>query len=384
MMAGNLDIPKERKKAENLEIPKERKKYEKKLREIASLEKSSVALTKNQVAKINMKADYLDYLVELDVAEHGLRKPHIRDVSTDAKPSQVKDAHVNVNVIEQPEAAVAKATQVKDAHNDVNIVEQPEELCELKTLCKTDEGELLQLKRQRKAMEEERKKLQRRQGQMATQADRDRRSIGELKSTIESLFVRIEAQGKDFTQQFEDLSQRHAKEKSDLMRGNEQLKKTVSCLEGRLERMRKSVANHEMLAEEEKVKAQERQRKLQDVIEAKGLLYELERQKAESKKMSVTLDRQKQKIEMQMQEVAELSSLQDELQEGRNAVTKLAAKIEELCEERRRAAETVSHDLFQAGHHLKAFLHALEPELQCPITYELPDEPSVAADGHLR
>jgi len=357
-----------------LDCQKERKKVEKKLREIAILEKSSVPLNPNQVAKVSKKDELKEFLVTLDVSEHGFRASPIPDVTSDAKASQDKDAHEDLDFSEHTRLG----NEV--AQSKMGALEQ--ELCELRTQRKTDEEDLLQLRRQRKTSEEEHKKLQRRQGHMATQADRDRRTIEELKGTIDSLVAKIEAESRDCTQQLEDLSQRHAKEKVDLQRGTEHMKKTVAGLEGQLKQLRKCVANQDddsmrtkTLLEEQKVKA----KGLQEVVETKGLLEKIQRQKAKAKKMSATIDRRKQKIELQKQEVAELSGLHVDLQEGR---TKLVAKIEELCEERRCVAETVAADLFEAGHHLKAFLHAIEPELLCPITYELADEPTLAADGH--
>merc|ERR1712185_582368 len=118
---------------------------------------------------------------------------------------------------------------------------------------------------------------------------------------------------------------------------------------------------------------------LQDYMKTKGLEEKIDRQKTKAKKLARSIDRKQQTLEEQKQQVAELSTTIDAYEEGSS---KLEAKCKERFEEMRRDAATEAADLFKAGHHLKAFLHAVEPEPLCPINYELLTEPTLAADGH--
>jgi myosin heavy subunit len=359
--------------AQRLDYQKERKKAEKKLREIATLEKLADPLNPNEVAKVSTKGELMKHLEELDICEHGHRASSILDVTSDAEASQVKDAHKGGDFSEH------KRQGIDPAHSKIAALEQ--ELCQLRTQCKKGEENLLQLRKELKTSKEEVSEHKKRQGKMATQADKDRR-------TIDSLAKEIEAKSKDCTQQLEDMSQRHAKEKIDLQRGIEHMKKTVASSEGQRKQLQKCVAKQEDSSMRTKILLEEQREKakgLQAVVETKGLVEKIERQKAKAKKMSATIDRRMQKIETQKQEVAELSDLLSPLLAQASSSEdriKLGAKIAELCEERRRVAEAVAADFFEAGHHLQGFLHAMKEDLVCPITQELPDEPTLAADGH--
>jgi chromosome segregation ATPase len=111
---------------------------------------------------------------------------------------------------------------------------------------------------------------------------------------------------------------------------------------------------------------------------------------ATGKRRQEAEDLEKTCIEFQVRNT-ELQKENTQLEETRCELHRLqreckAKKVETKCELRRleRECKAKSHSLalLKQGEHLKAFLCIIQPELLCPIEYELFTDPVVAADGH--
>jgi len=148
----------------------------------------------------------------------------------------------------------------------------------------------------------------------------------------------------------------------------------VKQVQRQLEKEEEHSATLTTLLEEKTSKASA----LQELVDTKGLEEKVERQKLKVKKMSAKIYRRQQMESELKVQLQDLSELQSEMWEGYH---KLVTQNKSLHEERKRVAARVAADLFSAGHQLEAFLRTIEPELLCPITYELPEDPALADDG---
>jgi len=174
------------------------------------------------------------------------------------------------------------------------------------------------------------------------------------------------------------------------------MKKTVETVKGQAKQAQGQLAREEGRSKELTALLEKANNKAcalqQELIDGNTLEHKLERQKEKVKKMSAKISSRERHLEQQHQkeselqaQVQDLAELHSRMQEGYAKLVTQNEQLQQGCaklhEERKCVAAGIAADLFSAGQHLEAFLRTIEPELLCPITYELPGDPVLAADG---
>merc|ERR1712224_169484 len=102
-----------------------------------------------------------------------------------------------------------------------------------------------------------------------------------------------------------------------------------------------------------------------------------------SESLSTSMEQQRQEAEDLAKKSAELKGRNTELQKENTQLEETTWELDRLRREcKAKKANARSLALLEQGEHLKAFLCIIEPELLCPIEYELVKDPVLAAHGY--